>query len=295
MTIRKKLGSIYVKFDRSAGRTLFGNAAGLGHNISGNKSKKKYGNSINSAQNSEDNSKFESNGYFYLDKADLSLINEINSKFQKMIEDDQYSVQVNKPTVSDTKDEKRHVYIRKLRNPPKDIPEIKKLFTKDLVKRLEGCIGGNFSVEGIQCWRNYHIPPEYERTNDLFSNLWHCDYTDTDYTKLFFYLMDVTENEGPIHMVSPKRTKELIKSGYTDRYQYDLNKKLFSDEKDIFKGTGSIGTTLLVNTEICLHKAGNPTLNHYRDTIQLLFKPSPKSFSDDWADSIDFTSTISKN
>ena len=85
-----------------------------------------------------------------------------------MIEDDQYSVQVNKPTVSGTKDEKRHVYIRKLRNPPKDIPEIKKLFTKDLVKRLEGCIGGNFSVEGIQCWRNYHVPPEYERTTIYF-------------------------------------------------------------------------------------------------------------------------------
>ena len=295
MTIRKKIGSIYVKFDRSAGRTLFGNAAGLGHNISGNKSKKKYGNSINSAQNLEDNSNFKSNGYCYLEKADLSLIDEINSKFQKMIEDDQYSVPVQKPTVSGTKDEKRPVYIRKLRNPPKDIPEIKKLFTKDLVKRLEGCIGGNFRVEGIQCWRNYHVPPEFEKTNDLFSNLWHCDYADTDYTKLFFYLMDITEDQGPINMVSPKKTKELIRGGYTDRYQYDLNEKLFSDEKDIFKGTGSIGTTLLVNTEICLHKAGNPTQNHCRDTIQFLFKPSSEPLSDDWSNSVNYSSTISKN
>ena len=87
----------------------------------------------------------------------------------------------------------------------------------------------------------------------------------------------------------------MIRGGYTDRYQYDLNEKLFSDEKDIFKGTGSIGTTLLVNTEICLHKAGNPTQNHCRDTIQFLFKPSSEPLSDDWSNSVDYSSTISKN
>ncbi len=287
METRKKLGSIYNKVDRSTGRTFFGNAAGFKHNISGNINKKKHSASSSSIKNSKDNSEFESNGYFYLKKADSSLIDKINSKFQKMIEHDQYSDVVNVY--------EGICYMKKLTNPPRDIPEVRKLFTKDLIKKLESCLGSNFKVEGLQIWRNYHIPREIQKNNDLFSNLWHCDYQNIDYTKLFFYLEDVTANNGPIEMVSPSKTKELIKNGYKDRYQYTLNEKLFSDEKDIFKGVGSAGTVLLVNTEICLHRAGNPVENHHRDVIQFLFKPSSEPFSDNWADNIDYTSTISDN
>jgi hypothetical protein len=38
----------------------------------------------------------------------------------------------------------------------------------------------------------------------------------------------------------------------------------------------------LVNTEVCLHKAGNPAQNHHRDVIQFHFKSSSEPLSNDW-------------
>ena len=273
--LRQSVNNAYVNLDRSTGRTFFGNHAGLKHNVTGTIRKKKYSLSYDSTQNLKENSEFESNGYIYLGKADLSLIEVINSKFQEMIEDDRYS-EVG-PEYKGT------VYMRKLRNPIRDIPEIRKLFTKDFVKKLEDCHNGHFQIKGVEMWRTNHIPPEIEReSGDLFSNLWHCDYSNVDETKLFFYLVDITEKEGPIHMMPPNITKELIKKGYVDRYQIDLNNKLFESQGQIFKGIGSAGTALLINTEVCLHKAGNPTQNHHRDVMQFHFKSSSEPLSNDW-------------
>jgi len=272
--IFRSIKNSYSKLDRSTGKSFFGNDAGLKHNIQGNIKKKKYSQNKNSIENSE----FESNGYTYLGESDSALIKEINSKFQNMIEDEKCSEVVSEQNGT--------VYMKKLRNPMEDIPEIKKLFTRDLIEKIEDCVNGHFSIKDVQVWRNNHIPSEIEngQKGDLFSNLWHCDYSYTDETKLFFYLEDVTKDEGPIHMVSPSATKELIKNGYTDRYDIDFNKKLFDSKKQIFKGIGSAGTILLVNTEICLHKAGNPAKNHHRDVIQFHFKSSPKPLSNDWID-----------
>lgn len=253
------------------GRKIFGNTVGIMNNIRGIQGKKK---SLRKEYKNKQ-SEFARNEYLALGQPyDKLLMHEIKLKFQKMIEDDRYS------RIGPQYDGK--VYMRDLNEPEKDIPEITKLLTPDLVEELNAYYHGYFRVNRITAWRNYGIPKSVDEKKELLSNRWHCDYRVTYYTKLFVNISDVGEDDGPFHIFSRNQTKKIMKQGFKNRFDYGAPHKLLEDEKHVFKAVGPSGTACLANTELCLHRAGTPSEGHYRDVIQLRFGPSKKPLNSEW-------------
>lgn len=261
----------YQKIDQSAGKAIFGNTVGMKHNLRG---------TINLMKNTRSNIKsndplieqFKANGYLKLEfNYDKSLIDKIRTKYDKMIEDDKFSY--------GSGQHNGKFYKRQLIDAHLSIPELSSLLTDELIKIVEQYYGGYFHVVRIDLWRNYHIPPEFQQ-NDLISNVWHCDNRKTDRLKLFVNLSDVTEKDGPFHLQSIPRTKELMKMKFNNRVDYGIQMEVLEDPKHVVKFTGPSGSAILGNTTTCLHKAGNPQTT--RDMIQFLFRSSEKPLSKDW-------------
>jgi hypothetical protein len=146
---------------------------------------------------------------------------------------------------------------------------------------LKNYYHGNFKVTRFYFGRNYHVPNQILDKQEVFSNRWHCDGDNTTFVKLFLYLSDVTEKDGPFHIQGKKRTKELIKMGFGNRNNYKISTEEL--DKDVTKLKGQKGTIFLCNCQMGLHRAGVPDIGHYRDHIIIQFGPSNKPLSDDWA------------
>ena len=260
----------YWKIDQSAGKKLFGNTVGLKHNISG---------SINltnskSGINSDDPTiqKFRTNGFLSLGvKYDKSLMEIIREKYKKMIEDDNSSF--------GTGSHEGKFFKRQIIDPQFSIPEVELILTEEMINIIKQYYGGNFHVVRVDAWRTYHIPKELQ-DNDLISNRWHCDNRKTDRLKLFVNLSDVTENDGPLHLQSIPRTKELIKQNFKNRLDYGVSNEVMEDPKHVVKCTGTLGSAFFANTTTCLHRAGNPQST--RDILQFLFRSSKEPMDADW-------------
>lgn len=268
MNLKKvSVGSIKRKIDRDAGKTLFGNLAGLENNLKGMKLKSK-------------SSEFEKQQFLKLGQPiKKEIIKKIKDRFELIIEDDKFS-KIGSEFEGKT-------YMRNLKNPEKDIPEISHVLTDEIINILEEYYHGNFKVNRVESWRNYGVPEELSKNQEMFSNFWHCDNRRTDFTKLFINLSYVTEEDGPFHIVSQSRTKKLLKMGFENRKNYNLSEEILEDENYVFKGIGESGTSYLGNTEVCLHKAGTPKLGHQRDILQLRFAPSDEPIKKDWLKNIE--------
>jgi len=261
------MGGIKRKIDRDVGKTLFGNLAGLENNLKG-------------IQLNSKSSNFEKEQFLFLGQPfEKEIIKKIKNKFEKMIQDDRFS------EIGSEYEGK--IYMRSLKNPNKDIPEISNILTKEIIQTLEKYYHGYFKVNRVESWRNYGVPDELAKNQEMFSNFWHCDRRRTDYTKLFINLSNITENDGPFHIVSRDRTKHLLKMGFRNRKNYNLSEEILEDGNYVFKGIGEMGTAYLANTEVCLHKAGTPDFRHQRDILQLRFQPAKHPIKEDWIEHIE--------
>lgn len=203
-----------------------------------------------------------------------SVIEVIRSKFNHMIDDDKYSFA--------SSEYLGKVYNRQIRYNPSPIPELANLLTSDMISLLEALYGGHFQVKRVTASRNYHIPPEILSKKELLSSNWHCDRNPIQLWKLFVLLLDVTDENGPTHIQSKERTKELIKKGFGSRADYKLPVEALEDTNYVVKLTGPPGTVMIANTELCLHRAGVPTAGKTRDLVMFQFEPSSQPLMDDW-------------
>ena len=150
------------------------------------------------------------------------------------------------------------------------------------MKIIEGYYGGHFKVTRIAMFRNLHTPKEIESTKETFSNYWHCDARDLKYLKLFVLLKDVTDDDGPFHIISQQRTKQLMKMGFGTREDYNVSEQELEDPEHTLKVVGKTGMAYFANAQLCLHKAGMPSENHHRDVIQFVFEPSDEPLGENW-------------
>jgi len=264
--------------DESLGKLFYGNLSGFKNNIKG---KRKLTKSLNRAEG-ESNLQIQelwSKGFLKLGephkKSDLDAV---RSKYNKMIESDEFSfVRTQYKGVA---------YTREILNASKNIPELASLLNNDIIDLIEQYYNSHFEVISVICWRNYHVPPKIVKETETFSDRWHCDKQNTDYFSLFVVLSDVTEEDGPLHFQSIGRTKYLIKNGLGNRHNYNVSPELLNNPKYVAKAIGPSGTSFLINTEFCLHKAGIPSHDRFRDIIQFRFSPSKKPLQNDWINSI---------
>ncbi len=275
---RRVIRKTYEKVDESAGKKLFGNTVGLSRNVLGqfsqNLNKKNIGKTSFLAEKLLDKQ------YLTVGKPfDALLMNKIKERYDKMIRDNNYSFVVSEYEGKE--------YQRFIKFAIKNIPELKKLLTDEIVDIIEGYYGSHFKVIRVSCWRNYHIPTEIEDKNELFSNKWHCDKRSTKLLKLFVNLSDITEKDGPFHVQSKQQTKELMQKGFNSRADYNIPTDVLEDPQHVVKAIGKSGSVFFSNTQFCLHKAGNPDEGKYRDMIQWIFEPSRKPLEENWEEDVE--------
>jgi len=278
---KKVVNFVRRNFDDSICKSLYGNVAGLKHNREGRKniSKNKTKIILDASMN-EQIKKLEKDAVLVLGKPyDDSLIRIIREKYLKLIENDESSFI--------RTEYKGTAYSRQTKWDHKDIPELSQLLNDDIIKLIEGYYGSHFQVKYLICWRNYHVPPKVVSESETFSDRWHCDRRNTDIFKLFVNLSDVTEKDGPFHIMSIPRTKEVIDLGFGNRHKYKISSKILDDPSKISRAIGPAGTAMLCNTELCLHKAGIPEKEHMRDIIQFQFVPSKEPLQKNWIEKIE--------
>lgn len=228
------------------------------------------------------------NGYSKLGNLfEPELMQKIAKKNNQMMENEKYSIIRSQ--------ENGQVYSRMLNRCLNSIPEIKEIINKEIIDILAEYYGNNFKVKDIIIWRNYHIPIE-TKEKEIYSNYWHNDDqedwyaedgTDMKPTKIFIVLNDIDEENGPLHIQSKSRSRELIDLGFKSRYEYKLPMEIIEGHNHVVKHIGSPGTAIWVNTRRCFHRAGNPTKGKIRDLIQINFIKSERPFGNDWSQYIE--------
>ena len=162
------------------------------------------------------------------------------------------------------------------------IPESVDLLNDEIINVIEQYYKSHFKVTKFAFWRNYHVSSQVAKQKELMSSNWHCDASNTSWVKLFVYLTDVTEKDGPFNVQSKDRTKELMKLGYKNRSNYNIPLNVLENENFVWKATGDSGSAIMCNCNLGLHKAGIPEPGRYRDVIQFQFAPSNEPLAKDW-------------
>lgn len=158
------------------------------------------------------------------------------------------------------------------------IEENKKLKFKSFLEQSFAPIINNLSlyyksevnIESIKFFRINNENDSKMKNKEVYSNFFHQDAYLFTYIKIFVNLMDISETEGPLEIVSINNSSKFIKKfKYKDRNNY----KTIKDEM-VHKNTGKAGDCFLFSSPQCFHKAGIP--NNYRDILQVILIASPK-------------------
>lgn len=262
-----------------ASRAFFKNTAGFKNNLEGRKTEKKLkktGYFKSSGKHEIFCNQLTQEGFVNLGMPfDTNILKKITERYNKMIDDDKYSL-----IRSEGTDGK--VYCRMINRAHNLFPEVASLITDDFVQKITDYYQSNFQILHVELWRTYHVPSEINAQKEMYGSYWHCDGANTSILTSFTNLSDVSEENGPLHFQSKRRTKELIKNGYKSRHNYNLPLKILNDSDHILKATGPLGSTTIMNTQHCIHRAGIPEIGKQRDMMQLRFIPSEKPLHENW-------------
>lgn len=206
------------------------------------------------------------------------LMKSIREKFAILIEDEKNF------TFDISADYQGPRNVRRVLNDPLDkIPELSQLLDDNVRAHVEGYYKSYFKVLRIIAWRNYHVPAEHSH-HEALSNFWHFDQCTTALFNLFINISDVTEKDGPFHILPRKRSDALVRTGYKNRYDYGLPLSVLEDASHVVKLTGPPGTAMYASTPTCLHRAGIPEKGRHRDIVSFQFMPANTRLPDDWAE-----------
>ena len=274
MKRHSKSSILFNKIDIALSRKLYGNTTGFLNNF---RDQKKVLSKVDETTKDTEPQLYSmvKNGFTKFPISyDESLIKNLQNKFQSLIEDGAYSF-----AHSGYKDKD---FGRIIRDPNKVFLELSKLITKDVLAFLSKYYTSHFTIVRIQCARNYYVPLEIRKKFETFSNFWHNDLDPISHIKFFVYLSDVTEKDGP-SLVQPKdRTTELLKMGFGNRFDYKLSQDILEDPKYLGKMLGPAGTSFFSSPTTCLHRAGDPEENHFRDLVQFFIEPSDEPIEENW-------------
>ena len=164
-----------------------------------------------------------------------------------------------------------NIKLKKSRNTIISIKNIIDNCLKDHLKNLENIFNASIKFSYSEITRNYHINSKKE----YYSNFLHTDGYIFLLQKIFINLDDVSENQGPLHIlkypISKKTKTKLIENNYRLP-----NDKIKIEEELFFVNTGKKGSVIIVDSTKVLHKAGIPKKNNHRDMLLLEFIVVPK-------------------
>ena len=144
---------------------------------------------------------------------------------------------------------------------------------KETINTLEVYFNSKIMTAMINIRRNSH----YKKNNfshELYSDNFHNDAYALTHFKMFINLMDIQEENGPMHLISKKNTKEFFKRiNYKDRHSYNENVNV---NDLLYKNIGKEGDILLFDPTQCYHRATIPNLGYHRDYCIITFICLPK-------------------
>ena len=146
--------------------------------------------------------------------------------------------------------------------------------SKEPINILKNLFKCNVYITTVQIRRTYHINKNEFKNESIYSEDFHCDkYVGTHY-KQFIYLNDVDAHNGPFIYMSKDMTKKFVKNfRFKNRFIKDTSKEKLDKFENYF--TGEKGSSILVNTTQCLHRAGIPKQGKFRDIIVITYVASP--------------------
>jgi hypothetical protein len=107
--------------------------------------------------------------------------------------------------------------------------------------------------------------------------------------KLFVTLNEVTDQHGPLHVISKRKTKELFSSGFS-RSDPQMQEKVNKVATPVSL-TGPPGTAMLANTNTVLHRAGHPAKGKSRDIALIQLVPATEPLPENWLSELDYNRT----
>ena len=240
-------------------RLVFGNSAGLRNNLTPRLhaalSPIRRSGSPYSAADLPDITPIRDDGYMLTNASyDPAALSDAIRHFRQVIEDKELTRANGK-------------YSTEVKDPMQSLPELADLLNADVRDLLHSFYGRSFEVVETQCFRNFTIP-ESDQELEAYSNFWHGDTYPVDWLKVYVFLSDWGETNGPTEIMPIPVTKEAMRSGYVNRYFSFLGE----DRKERYaasavKATGAAGTVLIFNPERCLHRAGIPADGNSRDAV----------------------------
>ncbi|AZH26329.1 phytanoyl-CoA dioxygenase family protein [Haloplanus aerogenes] len=265
--------------DYRLGRDVFGHSNKLSSSLAGNLAIKRAQLSGSNGQSSiqSEARRLREAGIAELGQPyDQSTISEIKSRFDEIIGEKSYTY---------TRGANGTDYSFGIDSTTFDLaeefPAVANVVTSDILEVLHGYYGTWTKPIRVNMWRNHHVPPEVVESSEVFSNYWHTDPHTTDHVKLFVYLTDVDENNGPFHAVSTADSLS-ITNDYKRSRDGVPNGRVRAEAREIHKFTGPAGSAALCNTNTNLHRAGIPAEGNHRDLLQVVFAPSSEPLGDDW-------------
>jgi hypothetical protein len=168
------------------------------------------------------------------------------------------------------------------------MPEIRHLLTPEMKELIEDYYGSYFKVVFSSFYRNVHLP-QAEPSKETYSDRWHCDRMPSDLLTIMINLHPVAEQNGPFHIVSRPRTRELMRLGFRDRADYGLPPAIMEDPRHVVQLTGEAGGVMICDNQCCLHRAGVVGPGRLRDVGSFQVAPSTVPLAEDWIDRIELT------
>ncbi len=166
---------------------------------------------------------------------------------------------------------------RRIEN-PENLPGLPKILNAKFWPVIEGCVGNSVRIVDIECYRTIAPPPK--ANFEVYANWWHCDQRRSDLHKVFINISDVTLDDGPFSILSRKDTAQALSSEeFNGREDADFEvQDNFPDARWI-QHVGPVGSILVGNTQLCLHRAGLPAPSRHRDILVISVvdaaEPSP--------------------
>ncbi len=277
--IARPIGRPLKRLNERLGRRIFGNTNTLALNLKGTwhiERCRLASGRIKARPTSIDVGRLKTSGCVQLpERLDPETMADIRAGFEDLIEKPEYYEADEKHGQDRT-----HMH-RTISDAHLHIPAIARVLSPNLRAALEQYYGAYFDVMQVVAYRNYAVPAEFAERG-IYSNNWHCDARLPSLLKLMLNISDVTDQDGPFHVVSRERTRTLLTMGFRNRHDYGLPGDVMEDPQHVVKLTGPPGTGMLCCTYRCLHRAGVPASGRHRDLLRMIFVPSARPLADDW-------------
>ena len=212
------------------------------------------------------------------DYYDDSLIDDIQSQVDELVEDDENSV------IRGRHDDL--ITSRCVHHPTAKIPELKELVDDTIMGIAEGFFDAHFRPVTMRCMRNYHVPEEIVQESMSFADYWHCDQHPVDAIKIFVSLHDIGEENGPLHIVRSGESRDIFKQSFK-RDHHGVPGAYVEDNATVETFTGPAGSAAFAKTNEILHRASNPAEGKHRDVVLIYGYATDQPLPDDWFEQIE--------